>query len=219
MTKQDIKDTKTTADKSFAIDFLSIKDLELVVPEKDVSRSYAVWIRALLQNWRQGTVGCKGRADVARSTRKPWKQKGTGRARAGSAKSPLWRGGGVIFGPQARTRTLKITKRTKFEVMRALIATYADNNKIISLNLQLEDNKPSTKVGFAALQNIGVTGKKVSIFLQRDDYASWLSLRNLSNVQVISFDSLNAYDISNSDYLVVLKKDFSNFKDMVAQWN
>lgn len=219
MTKQDIKDTKTTADKSFAIDFLSIKDLELVVPEKDVSRSYAVWIRALLQNWRQGTVGCKGRADVARSTRKPWKQKGTGRARAGSAKSPLWRGGGVIFGPQARTRTLKITKRTKFEVMRALIATYADNNKIISLNLQLEDNKPSTKVGFAALQNIGVTGKKVSIFLQRDDYTSWLSLRNLSNVQVISFDSLNAYDISNSDYLVVLKKDFSNFKDMVAQWN
>lgn len=219
MTKQDIKDTKTTADKSFAIDFLSIKDLELVVPEKDVSRSYAVWIRALLQNWRQGTVGCKGRADVARSTRKPWKQKGTGRARAGSAKSPLWRGGGVIFGPQARTRTLKITKRTKFEVMRALIATYADNNKIISLNLQLEDNKPSTKVGFSALQNIGVTGKKVSIFLQRDDYASWLSLRNLSNVQVISFDSLNAYDISNSDYLVVLKKDFSNFKDMVAQWN
>jgi len=219
MTKQDIKDTKTTADKSFAIDFLSIKDLELVVPEKDVSRSYAVWIRALLQNWRQGTVGCKGRADVARSTRKPWKQKGTGRARAGSAKSPLWRGGGVIFGPQARTRTLKITKRTKFEVMRALIATYADNNKIISLNLQLEDNKPSTKLGFSALQNVGVTGKKVSIFLQRDDYASWLSLRNLSNVQVISFDSLNAYDISNSDYLVVLKKDFSNFKDMVAQWN
>src|SRR3989339_266590 len=219
MTKQDIKDTKTTADKSFAIDFLSIKDLELVVPEKDVSRSYAVWIRALLQNWRQGTVGCKGRADVARSTRKPWKQKGTGRARAGSAKSLLWRGGGVIFGPQARTRTLKITKRTKFEVMRALIATYADNNKIISLNLQLEDNKPSTKLGFSALQNVGVTGKKVSIFLQRDDYASWLSLRNLSNVQVISFDSLNAYDISNSDYLVVLKKDFSNFKDMVAQWN
>ena len=219
MTKQDIKDIKTTTDKSFAIDFLSVTDLELVAPEKDMSRSYAIWIRALLQNWRQGTVGCKGRADVARSTRKPWKQKGTGRARAGSAKSPLWRGGGVIFGPQARTRTLKVTKRTKFEVMKALIATYAENNKIISLNLQLKDNKPSTKVGFSALQNVGVTGKKVSIFLQRDDYASWLSLRNLSNVQVISFDSLNAYDLSNSDYLVVLKKDLSNFKDMVAQWN
>jgi len=219
MTKQDIKDTKKTTDKAFAIDFLSVQDLELVASEKDVSRSYAIWVRALLQNWRQGTVGCKGRADVAKSTKKPWKQKGTGRARAGSARSPLWRGGGVIFGPQARTRTLKVTKRTKFDVMKALITTYADNNKIISLDWHLEDNKPSTKVGSTALQNVGVTGKKVSIFLQRDDYASWLSLRNLPNIQILSFDSLNAYDLSNSDYLVVLKKDFSNFKDMVAQWN
>jgi len=219
MTKQNIKDTKATKDKSFAIDFLSVQDLELVAPEKDMSHSYAVWIRVLLQNWRQGTVGCKGRADVARSTRKPWKQKGTGRARAGTAKSPLWRGGGVIFGPQSRTRTLKVTRRTKFEVMKALIATYADNNKIISLDWQLNDNKPSTKVGFSALQNVGIADKKVTIFLQRDDYASWLSLRNLTNVQIVSFDSLNAYDLSNSDYLVVFKKDFSNFKDMVAQWN
>jgi len=219
MTKQNIKDTKTTKDKSFAIDFLSVKDLELVAPEKDMSHGYAVWVRALLQNWRQGTVGCKGRADVARSTRKPWKQKGTGRARAGMAKSPLWRGGGIIFGPQARTRTLKVTRRTRFDVMKALIATYADNNKIIALDWQLDENKPSTKFGFSALQNVGVIGKKVSVFLQRDDYTSWLSLRNLPNVQVISFDSLNAYDLSNSDYLVVFKKDFSNFKDMVAQWS
>jgi ribosomal protein L4 len=66
---------------------------------------------------------------------------------------------------------------------------------------------------------MNIVGKKVSIFLQRDDYSSWLSLRNLPNVQIISFDALNAYALSNSDYLVVLKKDFSNFKDMVAQWN
>lgn len=219
MTKQDIKDTKKVTSESFAIDFLSMKDLEIVAPEKDMSQSYSIWIRALLQNWRQGTVGCKGRADVSKSTRKPWKQKGTGRARAGSAKSPLWRGGGVIFGPQARTRTLKVTKRTKYEVMRALLATYVENNKIISYDLQLADNKPSTKVGALALQNMNIVGKKVSIFLQRDDYASWLTLRNLPNVQIISFDALNAYDLSNSDYLVVLKKDFNNFKEMVAQWN
>lgn len=219
MTKQDIKDTKKVNEKSFAIEFPSMKDLELTAPEKDMAHSYAVWIRALLQNWRQGTVGCKGRADVSLSTRKPWKQKGTGRARAGTAKSPLWRGGGVIFGPQPRTRTLKVTKRTKYEVMRALLAAYVENNKIISYDLQLVDNKPSTKAGFTALQDMNIVGKKVSIFLQRDDYASWLSLRNLPNVQIISFDALNAYDLSNSDCLVVLKKDFSNFKDMVAQWN
>src|SRR5690348_15481044 len=65
-------------------------------------QSFSTWIRSLLQNWRQGTVGVKGRSDVARSNKKPWKQKGTGRARAGSARSPLWRGGGVIFGPSPR---------------------------------------------------------------------------------------------------------------------
>ena len=73
----------------------------------------AVYVRSLLQNWRQGTVGCKGRSDVAYSNKKPWKQKGTGRARAGSARSPLWRGGGVIFGPQPRTRVLKAGKQVK----------------------------------------------------------------------------------------------------------
>ena len=62
--------------------------------------NFALWVRALLQNWRQGTVVCKGRSEVAYSNKKPWKQKGTGRARAGSARSPLWRSGGVIFGPK-----------------------------------------------------------------------------------------------------------------------
>ena len=156
MTKQDIKDTKKVTSQSFAIDFLSMKDLELVAPEKDMSHSYSVWIRALLQNWRQGTVGCKGRADVSLSTRKPWKQKGTGRARAGMAKSPLWRGGGVIFGPQPRTRTLKVTKRAKYDVMRALLSTYAENNKIISYDLQLVDGKPSTKLCFLELGNMNI---------------------------------------------------------------
>ena len=59
--------------------------------------SYAVWVRALMQNWRQGTVGCKSRGEISFSNKKPWKQKGTGRARAGSSRSPLWRSGGVIF--------------------------------------------------------------------------------------------------------------------------
>jgi len=219
MTKQDIKDTKMTSEASLDTNFISMTDLELVAPTKDMSHSYALWIRALLQNWRQGTVGSQTRSQVSLSTRKPWKQKGTGRARAGTARSPLWRGGGVIFGPQARTRTLKVTKRTKYEVMRALLATYAENNKIMTVDLQLKDGKPSTKAGFLAMGSINATNKKVSLFLKRDDYANWLSLRNLPNIQILSFDALNAYDLSNSDCLVVLKKDFSNFKDMVAKWN
>ena len=85
--------------------------------------------------------------------------------------------------------------------------------------MKLVDNKPSTKIGALAMQELNLTGKKVGIFLQGDDYTSWLSLRNLPNVKFLSFDALNAYNLSNNDYLVVLKKDFSNFKEMVAQWN
>ena len=88
------------------------------------SAAFSIWVRALSQNWRQGTVACKGRSDVARSGKKPWKQKGTGRARAGSARSPLWRGGGVTFGPQPRSRSLTVPKRLKRGVLRGLLLKY-----------------------------------------------------------------------------------------------
>ena len=86
---------------------ISAKDIGLEGFSENMSKEYAVWVRVLMQNWRQGTVGCKARSDVAYTNKKPWKQKGTGRARAGSARSPIWRGGGVTFGPQARVKTLK----------------------------------------------------------------------------------------------------------------
>lgn len=103
----------TTKQNASLLSTLSLSDLGVTWEQVDAKVDYALWVRVLMQNWRQGTVGCKGRSDVARSGKKPWKQKGTGRARAGTARSPLWRGGGVIFGPQMRTRTLKINKKIK----------------------------------------------------------------------------------------------------------
>ena len=216
MSKQEIKEKKSAA---MNVNYPTIKDLGIVASDKDFSQSYAVWVRVLLQNWRQGTVGCKGRSDVKLSTKKPWKQKGTGRARAGSARSPLWRGGGVTFGPQKRTKTLSITKRAKIDVMRLLISKYVENKKVIVLDWQPQEDKPSTKSGRLALESAGIVNNKINLFLQRDDQSSWLSLRNIANLQVLSFDDVNAYDLSNSDYLVVLKKDYSTFKEMVAKWN
>jgi large subunit ribosomal protein L4 len=92
---------------------LTAQDVAVPVSPEHVTQQFATWVRTLMQNWRQGTVGVKGRSDVARSNKKPWKQKGTGRARAGSARSPLWRGGGVTFGPQLRSRKLSVSKKTK----------------------------------------------------------------------------------------------------------
>src|SRR5580700_6612328 len=97
----------------------------------DASKETSNYIRSLLQGWRQGTVWSRGRSDVSFSNKKPWKQKGTGRARAGSPRSPLWRGGGVIFGPQERTRCLKINRKIRQISMLSLFASFVQQNKIM----------------------------------------------------------------------------------------
>ena len=116
MTKRELEKTDTASNKN--MNTLSAKDVNFVEPnnENKSSVGFSIWVRALLQNWRQGTVGSKDRSEVSFSNKKPWKQKGTGRARAGSARSPLWRGGGVVFGPQPRTRVLKTGKQVKRNV-------------------------------------------------------------------------------------------------------
>jgi large subunit ribosomal protein L4 len=181
--------------------------------------SYAIWIRALMQNWRQGTLGCKTRGEISFSNKKPWKQKGTGRARAGSARSPLWRSGGVIFGPQPRVRMLKVNKQNKDQVLTACLADYAQAGNLFTFDLMLDLQKPSTSFMYKALANAGLNDKKVVMFLDRQDYLHWSSVNNLKNIHVVSFDDVNAYELSLGSCIVVLKKDLSIFKDMVAKWN
>ncbi len=181
--------------------------------------SYAIWIRALMQNWRQGTLGCKTRGEVSFSNKKPWKQKGTGRARAGSARSPLWRSGGILFGPQPRVRTLKVNKQNKGQVLNACLADYAQAGNLYSFDWSLSSEKPSTSLVHKAFGNVGLTNKKVVMFLDRHDYAHWASVNNLEYVHVVSFDDVNAYELSLGSCIVVLKKDFDMFKNMVAKWN
>lgn len=197
---------------------LSAQDLGLQAP-CCVDVSYAIWIRALMQNWRQGTVGCKTRGEVSFSNKKPWKQKGTGRARAGSARSPLWRGGGVLFGPQPRVRNLKVNKQTKSQVLAACMTEYADQGKILALNWALPADKPSTALMHQAMQQAGLAQQKLVMFLDRQDYAYWSSVNNLQYIHVVSFDDINAYELSLGSSIVVLQKDLSMMKDMVAKWN
>lgn len=184
-----------------------------------LSEQYALWVKVLLQNWRQGTVGCKARGEVAYTNKKPWKQKGTGRARAGSARSPLWRGGGVVFGPQARVKTLKINKKNKKQVLAAIVCDYATKNMVYSLDWSLQQEKPSTALAYKVFEKSNLLNKKVTLFLDRNDIGHWMSVRNLKNIQVLSFDDVNAYELSLGNCIVVLKKDNETFKDMVKQWN
>jgi len=186
---------------------------------RSVHQDFATWVRALRQNWRQGTVGCKGRSEIARTNKKPWKQKGTGRARAGSARSPLWRGGGVTFGPQERIRTLSVNKKQRKGVLSALLSQRLADKQIKMLDWQLSADVPKSSSAHGVLKKAGIADKKVTLFVRPDDELIFRSFRNLPKVNVIAFDQPNAVHLVGTDYWVFLGKDIEQFKAMVGQWS
>jgi len=198
---------------------VTFKDLGIEKVERTACKAgYATWVRALMQNWRQGTVACKGRSDVAFSTKKPWKQKGTGRARAGSARSPLWRSGGVTFGPQPRVKKLKVSRKTKKRVLGDLLFDFVNNKKIACLNWGIETDKPKTSLAYKALKDAGFNADRLVLFVQPDDILTQASFSNIPNVNIMFFDQANAFDLTNGKRWIFLKKDFDSFKEMVSQW-
>ncbi len=211
-------ETKNTIDGNLSR-VVTMQELSLPNTDTIVSpKAFAISLRVLFQNWRQGTVACKGRSDVARSNKKPWKQKGTGRARAGSARSPLWRGGGVTFGPQPRTRTLSIGKKVRRKVMYSVLLNALETQKIVSIDWQLKSERAKTAEAAKMLKLYGLHKEKVTLFLSVSDVLTYASFANIANVQILYFDQPNAFDLVNSTKWLVLKKDMEDFKQMVARW-
>lgn len=182
-------------------------------------QSFSQCVRVLHQNWRQGTVSCKDRGEViSRSNKKPWKQKGTGRARAGSARSPLWRGGGVTFGPQERVRELKASKGLKRHVFQGLLWHKLSKGNIVALDWQLTEEKPRTALAHKALKNAALHQKNITLFVDAHDYQTQASFANVPKVHMLFFDQPNAYTLAASTVWVFLKKDNESFKKMVSLW-
>lgn len=186
--------------------------------EAPAHKAYAVSIRRLLQRWRQGTVGHKTRGQVSMSNKKPWRQKGTGRARAGTSRSPLWRKGGVIFGPTPRTRNIAIPRAQRRIAMRSAMQAALESGKLMCIDHSLDGDKPSTKMARTLLANVGLGKKKVVVFLSYNDTQAYLSLRNMGNVHIAFYDQPNAFDLTNGHALVFFKKDENLFNDMVGAW-
>lgn len=176
-------------------------------------------VRVLRQNWRQGTVACKTRGELAFSNRKPWRQKGTGRARVSSIRSPLWRKGGVIFGPQPRTRTLSIGREQRRTVLKDLFVDALAAERIVCLDFVVEQNMPSTKTAAHLLKAANLYNDRVVLFVPVDDFAARASFGNIANVSIVSFDAPNAFACSYGAAWVFLKKDIDLFKQMVEQWS
>lgn len=211
-----MKSTKETLNQD--IKYILPADVAFTAIEDVTPREFAVWIRTLLQNWRQGTLGVKDRSQVAFSNKKPWKQKGTGRARAGSPRSPIWRKGGVSFGPQPRVKTLKVNKNLKKRVLNKLFWDLLSNKKVISLDWELNLSKPSTAKAYGSLKNLGIEQNKVLVFVRPDDFITQASFVNIPTVAVIAFDQANAFDVANVDNVIFLDRDLDLFKEMVSKW-
>lgn len=198
---------------------ITAQDLNLSAESRRAMRpeGFAVAVRVLLQNWRQGTVSCKTRSEVSLTGRKPWKQKGTGRARAGTPRSPLWRGGGIIFGPQPRERTLTISRKTRQGIFNALLWDRLESQRIRTLDWA-EQATPKTSVAAGVLKQAGLADKKVTLFVAPDNYIVQASFANIPNVQMLFFDQPNVYALAHGDYWAVLQADHESFKRMASSW-
>jgi large subunit ribosomal protein L4 len=157
-------------------------------------------VTAQLAAARSGTQSTKTRAEVRGGGKKPWRQKGTGRARQGSTRAPHWAGGGVALGPKPRSYEQKTPKKMIQLALRSALSDRAAEGKVAVVD-SWAFQSPKTKAAKAALADLGLTGK-VLVVLDRDDDVAYRSFRNLTDVQVMATSELNAYDILCNDWIV-----------------
>lgn len=161
-------------------------------------------VKQYLAHQRQGTHKTKERNEVVGSTRKIKKQKGTGTARAGSLNSPVFRGGGTIFGPRPRTYGFKLNKKVKQLAKKSVLSSKAKEKQIKVLE-DLKMDTPKTKDFIAVLSGLSLEVDKALFILGEKNDTVYLSSRNIPNAKVITADELSAYDLVNADHLVIFE--------------
>ena len=159
---------------------------------------------------RQGTHATKTRADVRGGGRKPYKQKGTGRARQGSTRAPQFAGGGVVHGPQPRSYDQRTPKKMKAAALRGALSDRARNGRVHVGDALVSGDKPSTKSALASLLTL-TDRVGYLVVLERSDAITWLSLRNAPEVHLVAVDQLNTYDVLDSDDVVFTQGAYDAF--------
>ena len=152
---------------------------------------------------RQGTHATKTRGMVSGGGKKPYRQKGTGRARQGSTRAPQFTGGGVSHGPVPRDYAQKTPKKMKAAALRGALSDRAANERVFVVTAFVEGDVPRTKDALAVLNTVtGGADRNILVVTSRDDELTWKSLRNVPAVHLLAEDQLNTYDVLDSDYLV-----------------
>jgi large subunit ribosomal protein L4 len=158
-----------------------------------------------LANQRQGTHSTKTRGNVRGGGRKPWRQKGTGRARAGTIRSPLWRGGGIIFGPQPRDYSYSLPKKAKKLALKAVLSGKLSDEEITIID-EFNLDKPRTKDMVSILKTLGLEGKSTLIVMPEKAETVMLSARNIPGVTVRRVTDLNPYEVAKFSRLLITKQ-------------
>ncbi len=179
--------------------------------------SHLVWeaVVNFQANQRQGTVKTKTRGQVNRSNAKPWRQKGTGRARAGTHRSPLWVGGGIMHGPQPRDHSYKLPKKQKRLALRSALSDRATNGRVVVID-DIELAEIKTRQIQTILDNMELGQEKVLILVADLDDNLALSTRNIPNVIAMPAREANTYTVVAADWVVVTKSGLASLEEVFA---
>jgi Ribosomal protein L4 len=214
--KKDVKNQKKETGISILKYFIDGKKEDLPLDKKIFNikinpKNLALYVRVYLANQRQGTASTKTRSEVSGSTRKIYRQKGTGRARHGDIKAPIFVGGGVVFGPKPRDYSLKINKKQKKKALvEALVYQFKQGNLLIFDNEFLQI-KPKTKNLSSFLEKNDLAKEKKLIVLPKMEKNNLiLAGRNIPGLTFVSLESLNAYDLLKNKKVIFLEEAFNN---------
>ncbi|MBW7995790.1 MAG: 50S ribosomal protein L4 [Candidatus Glassbacteria bacterium] len=169
-------------------------------------------VNATLTNKRQGDANTKTRSEVNYSTSKPWRQKGTGRARAGTRRSPIWRGGGTTFGPLAKDYDVRVPRKVRRKALASALSAKAAEDGAVVVVEDLTFDEPKTSRAAALLDCIGAGEGKVLVMVDGGRQMAWKSMRNIARVAMKNFTDCNAYDVLLADKLVIEKSVIKKLK-------
>lgn len=164
---------------------------------------------------RRGTHKTKGRSEVRGGGRKPWKQKGTGRARQGSIRAPQWKGGGIVFGPTPRSYAYKLPKKVRRLAIKSALSSKVKDNEIIVLD-QLLMNQPKTKEFANILKNLKIERKALVVSADYDDNLA-MSARNIPGIKFITAEGINVLDVMVYDKLIITKDAVDKVEEVFAK--
>lgn len=172
-------------------------------------------VRAQRASWRQGTHNTRTRGMVSGGGRKPFRQKGTGRARQGTTRAPQWRGGGVVFGPHTRNYAFRVNnKEVKLAMRSALSAKLADGQLAVVKEFEFE--KPSTKAAVAALKALELDNRRITLVINDDDVNTFLSFRNIPKVNILPVSAANTYEFVDNKALVLTESALKRIEEVLA---